>query len=75
MRLIGLLILLASSWYLFKLSSNFFDQPTREKLSNSINNIKDRINKIMESFSKDKLNKLWEKYKQEGGSLAKNDDK
>jgi len=33
MQLLGLILLLASSWYLWKLTSNFLDEPTKAKIS------------------------------------------
>ena len=46
MQLLGLILLVASSWYLWKLTSNFLDEPTKKELSNSFNNLK---NKFQES--------------------------
>jgi len=49
MQLLGLILLLASSWYLWKLTSNFLDEPTKKELTNSLNNLKNnslRENKI-----------------------------
>ncbi len=63
MQLLGLILLLASSWYLWKLTSNFLDEPTKKELTNSISEGK-------QNFSKAKLSEAWEKYKEEGGALS-----
>ena len=70
MQLLGLILLLASSWYLWKLTSNFLDEPTKKDLSNSINSIKNKFLESKENFSKSKLSEAWEKYKEEGGALS-----
>ena len=43
MQLLGLILLLASSWYLWKLTSNFLDEPTKKDLNNSFNNLKNKL--------------------------------
>ena len=73
MQLLGLILLLASSWYLWKLTSNFLDERTKKELSNNFNNIKKIFSEGKQNFSKEKLNEAWEKYKEEGGALSKKD--
>jgi len=70
MQLLGLILLLASSWYLWKLTSRFLDEPTKKELSNSFNNLKAKFNEFKQNFSKEKINKTWERYKKEGGALS-----
>jgi len=43
MQLLGLILLAASSWYLWKLTSKFLDEPTKKELSNSFNGLKKQI--------------------------------
>ena len=71
MQLLGLILLLASSWYLWKLTSNFLNEPTKKEISNSITNLKNKLKEGKENFSKSKLTEAWEKYKEEGGALSK----
>ena len=40
MQLLGLILLAASSWYLWKLTSKFLDEPTKNELKNSFNDLK-----------------------------------
>ena len=70
MQLLGLILLLASSWYLWKLTPNFLDEPTKKELTNSLNNLKNRFSEGKKNFSKAKINEAWEKYKEEGGALS-----
>ena len=63
MQLLGLILLLASSWYLWKLTSNFLDEPTKKELTNSLNNLKNKFSEGKQNFSKAKLIEAWEKYK------------
>ena len=70
MQLIGIVLLPASSWYLWKLTSNFLDEPTKKELTNSLNNLKNKISEGKQNFSKAKINEAWEKYKEEGGALS-----
>ena len=70
MQLLGLILLLASSWYLWKLTSNFLDEPTKKELSNSLNNLKNKFSEGKQNFSKAKISEAWEKYKEEGGALS-----
>ena len=75
MQLIGLILLLASSWYLWKLTTNFLDEPTKKEFKDSFNNFKSTIQKGAENFSKEKISQAWEKYKEEGGALSKKSKK
>ena len=70
MQLLGLILLIASTWYLLKLTSNFLDEPTKKELSNSFNILKNKLTEGKQNFSKSKINKAWEKYKEEGGALS-----
>ena len=75
MQLLGLILLVASSWYLWKLTSNFMDEPTKKELSNSFNNLKNKFQESKQSFSKESISQAWEKYKDEGGALSNKDNK
>ena len=70
MQLLGLILLFASSWYLWKLTSRFLDDATKKEISNGINNFKNKFYESKQKFSKEKLNEAWEKYKEEGGALS-----
>ena len=63
MQLLGLILLLASSWYLWKLTSNFLDEPTKKELTNIFNNLKNKFSEGKQNFSKEKISESWEKYK------------
>ena len=71
MQLLGLILLVASSWYLWKLSSKFLDEPTKKEISNSFNNLKKKLNQGKQNFSKANIRQAWDKYKEEGGALSK----
>ena len=73
MQLIGLILLIASSWYIWKLSNNFLDEKTKEGFSNDFKLFKTKINDAKNNFSKDKLDELWKRYKDEDKSLTKKD--
>ena len=73
MQLLGLILLLASSWYLWKLTSNFLDEPTKRALSDNFNNFKNKLSEGKRNFSKAKISEAWEKYKEEGGALSNKD--
>ena len=73
MQLLGLILLLASSWYIWKLSTNFFDEETKEGFSNDLNLLKNKMNETKNNFSKNKLDALWKKYKEEDKSTTKKD--
>ena len=70
MQILGLILLLASSWYLWKLTSNFVDESTKKELTNSFYNLKNHLSKGKQNFSKAKISEAWEKYKEEGGALS-----
>tara|TARA_B100000945_G_scaffold28317_1_gene19667 strand:- start:594 stop:821 length:228 start_codon:yes stop_codon:yes gene_type:complete len=70
MQILGLILLLASSWYLWKLTSKFFDEPTKKEFSNSFNNLKNKFAEGKQNLSKAKISAAWEKYKDEGGALS-----
>ena len=63
MQLLGLILLLASSWYLWKLTSNFLDEPTKKGLTKSFNNLKNKFSKGKQNFSKAKISEAWENTK------------
>ncbi len=73
MQLLGLILLVASSWYLWKLTSKFLDEPTKKEFSNSFTNLKNKFNETKQSFSKEKISEAWDKYKEEGGALSNKD--
>ena len=52
MQLLGLILLAASSWYLWKLTSNFLDESTKKELSNSFNNLKNKFQESKKNFQK-----------------------
>ena len=70
MQLIGLILLLASSWYLWKLTSNFLDEPTKKELSKNFNSLKSKLNETKLNLSKAKISEAWQKYREEGGALS-----
>ncbi len=75
MQLLGLILLAASSWYLWKLTSKFLDEPTKKELSNSFNGLKNKLKESKENFSKAKISEAWDKYKEEGGALSNTNKK
>ena len=75
MQLLGLILLAASSWYLWKLTSKFLDEPTKKELSNSLNGLKNKLRESKQTFSKEKISEAWEKYKEEGGALSNKEKK
>ena len=70
MQLLGLILLLASSWYIWKYTSKFLDEPTKKEFSDSFNNFKNKLQESKQNFSKAKINQAWKKYKEEGGALS-----
>ena len=42
----------------------------KKELTNSFNNLKNKISEGKQNFSKAKLSEAWEKYKEEGGALS-----
>ena len=75
MQLLGLILLVVSSWYLWKLTSNFLDEPTKKELLSSFNDLKNKLKESKQIFSKAKISEAWEKYKEEGGVLSNKDKK
>ncbi len=73
MQLLGLILLIASSWYIWKLSSNFLDDKTKEGFSNDYKLLKNKMNETKNNFAKEKLNELWKRYKEEDNSITKKD--
>ena len=65
MQLIGLILLIASTWYIFKLTSNFLDDKTKRELSENSQIIQKQIDELKKRFSKESLKALWKKYKEE----------
>ena len=68
MQLIGLILLIATSWYIWNLTSKFLDEPTKKELSDGYNIFQLQFENLKKRFSKDNLNKIWEKYKEEANS-------
>ena len=68
MQLIGLILLLASSWYIWKLTSKFLDEPTKKELSDNYEIFTKQFEDLKNRFSKENLTKIWEKYKEERSS-------
>tara|TARA_Y100000589_G_scaffold192397_1_gene182161 strand:- start:285 stop:500 length:216 start_codon:yes stop_codon:yes gene_type:complete len=71
MQLIGLILLIASSWYILKLTSNFLDDKTKKELSENSLIFQKQIDELKKRFSKDNLKALWKKYKEEDKNLNK----
>ena len=75
MQLLGLILLAASSWYLWKLTSNFLDETTKKEILNGFNGLINKLQESKQSFSKANISQAWEKYKDEGGALSNKDKK
>lgn len=73
MQLLGLILLLATTWYLVKITSNFLDEPTKKDISNSFNILKNKLNERKQNFSKAKIKEAWDKYKEDGRVLFNRD--
>ena len=73
MQLFGLILLLATTWYLFKITSKFLDEPTKKDISNSFNILKNKLNERKQNFSKVKIKEAWHKYKEDWGVLFNRD--
>tara|TARA_Y100001933_G_C18810747_1_gene484915 strand:+ start:526 stop:747 length:222 start_codon:yes stop_codon:yes gene_type:complete len=71
MQLLGLILLVATSWYIWKLSSNFFDDKTKKEISDNYNIFQEQFNDLKKRFSKENLNRIWEKYKEDSSSAEK----
>tara|TARA_B100000963_G_scaffold92624_1_gene79726 strand:- start:7256 stop:7480 length:225 start_codon:yes stop_codon:yes gene_type:complete len=70
MQLIGLILLIATSWYIWKLTSNFLDEQTKTELDENYELFKKQLSALKEKFSKENLILLWEKYKEERNTLS-----
>ena len=70
MQLLGLLLLLASSWYIWKLTSNFLDEPTKNSFKAAYNELKSKAKNIEKLFSKEFIKEAWSKYKEEDGVVT-----
>ncbi len=69
MQLIGLILLIATSWYIWKLTSNFLDEQTKRELDENYELFKKQLSTLREKFSNKNLKLLWEKYKEERNTL------
>ena len=74
MQLIGLILLIATSWYIFKLTSNFLDDQTKRELDENYELFKKQFKDLINRFSKDNLKLIWEKYKEERKTSSTKDD-
>ena len=74
MQIIGLLLLIVTSWYIFKLTSNFLDDQTKKELDENYELFKKQFNDLKNKFSKDNLKLIWEKYKEERKTVSTKDD-
>ena len=52
MQLFGLILLLATTWYLVKITSKFLDEPTKKEISNRFNILKNKLNERNKIFQK-----------------------
>ena len=71
MQLLGLILLVATSWYIWKLSSNFFDDQTKKEISDNYSIFQEQFDDFKKRFSKENLNRIWEKYKEDSSSAEK----
>ena len=74
MQIIGLILLIATSWYILKLTSNFLDDQTKQELDANYELFKKQFKDLKSRFSKDNLKLIWEKYKEERKTLTTKDD-
>ena len=74
MQIIGLILLIATSWYILKLTSNFLDDQTKKELDENFELFKKNFNDLKNRFSKDNLKLIWEKYKEERKTITNKDD-
>ena len=74
MQLIGLILLIVTSWYIWKLSSNFLDEPTKKEIDENFKLFKKKFDALKKRFSKENLKLLWEKYKNERDSISSKED-
>ena len=71
MQLLGLILLIATSWYIWKLSSNFFDDQTKKEINDNYGVFKKQFDDLKNRFSQENLNKVWEKYKEDSSTEKK----
>ena len=74
MQIIGLILLIATSWYIIKLTSNFLDDQTKKELDENFELFKKQFNDLKSRFSKENLKLIWEKYKDERKTITTKDD-
>ena len=74
MQLIGLILLIATTWYIFKLTSNFLDDQTKKEIDDNFELLVKQFNELKKRFSKDNLKLIWEKYKEERETSTNKDD-
>ena len=74
MQIIALILLIVTSWYIFKLTSNFLDDQTKKELDENFELFKKQFNDLKKRFSKENLALLWEKYKEERETITSKDD-
>ena len=74
MQLIGLILLIATSWYILKLTSNFLDDQTKKELDENFELFKKQFKDLKSRFSKDNLKLIWEKYKEERKAFTDKDE-
>ena len=74
MQIIGLILLIATSWYILKLTSNFLDDQTKKELDENFELFKKQFKDLKSRFSKDNLKLIWEKYKEERKTIITKDD-
>tara|TARA_Y100000589_G_C26835661_1_gene499869 strand:- start:151 stop:378 length:228 start_codon:yes stop_codon:yes gene_type:complete len=75
MQILGLILLIATSWYIWKLSSNFLDEKTKKELDDNFQLFKKQLDELKQKFSQDNLKIIWEKYKEERDTLSSNNKK
>ena len=74
MQIIGLILLIATSWYILKLTSNFLDDQTKKELDENFELFKKQFKALKNRFSKDNLKLIWEKYKEERKAFTDKND-
>ena len=74
MQIIGLILLIATSWYILKLTSNFLDDQTKKELDENFELFKKQFKDLKSRFSKDNLKLIWEKYKEERKAFTDKDE-
>ena len=55
MQILGLILLIATSWYIWKLSSNFLDEKTKKELDDNFQLFKKQLDELKQKFSQDNL--------------------